>query len=130
MNNKGFAITSIIYGLMLLFVLVITSFLSILVGRNRRIDELVNSIYEDISYKAIEVKTTDFENENNSYVTEKRGLYYFEPNKCYVYLPKNVVLVTGAFKDSDKSQINEIYYNVGGDEKLEEYINIESLCLK
>ena len=47
-----------------------------------------------------------------------------------IYLPKNVVLVTGYFEDSDEAQKNIIYYNVGGGEKLEEYINIESLCLK
>ena len=51
MNNKGFAITGILYGLMLIFILALTSFLSILVGKNRRIDELEKSVYENLELK-------------------------------------------------------------------------------
>lgn len=55
MNNKGFAITGILYGLMLIFILALTSFLSILVGKNRRIDALTDSVYEKIKYETISI---------------------------------------------------------------------------
>ena len=90
MNNKGFAITSIIYGLMLLFIVIISSFLSILVGRNRRVDELVEGVYETVEYETINVTQADFENEHRAYVTKKRALYNFDINGevCLTYLPK------------------------------------------
>ena len=63
MNNKGFAITGILYGLMLIFILALTSFLSILVGKNRRIDELEKSVYENLELKK---ETYNFaDNEDN-----------------------------------------------------------------
>lgn len=55
MNNKGFAITGILYGLMLVFILALTSFLSILVGKNKRMDALTDSVYERIRYDTISV---------------------------------------------------------------------------
>ena len=118
MNNKGFAITSIIYGLMLLFVVIVTSFLSILVGKNRRFDELVEGVYDSLEYETIEVTINetknDFkENENTTYVTKKRALYNFKINnkECLVYLPRSVILITGAYKEPGNDDIkNKLYY--------------------
>jgi len=118
MNNKGFAITSIIYGLMLLFVVIVTSFLSILVGKNRRFDELVEGVYDSLEYETIEVTINetknDFtENENTTYVTKKRALYNFDINgeKCLTYLPRSVILITGEYKDPGNDSVkNNLYY--------------------
>ena len=110
MNNKGFAITSIIYGLMLLFVLAVTSFLSILIGRNRRMDALVEGVYDTVSYEEINVDIGMFSEETKTYVTDKKGLYKFDinGNECVVYLPKGVVLVDSNTKLFDGS--NDLYY--------------------
>lgn len=114
MNNKGFAITSIIYGLMLLFVVVLTSFLSVLVGRNRRIDALLESVYSSVVYEEI-VVTNDAFTTYNAYATEVKGLYLFEYNNCRVYLPKGVVIVTGEVKDVDDASVqNKLFYKENG----------------
>ena len=129
MNNKGFAITSIIYGLMLLFIVIITSFLSILVGRNRRMDILMDSVYDSI-YSEVSIDQSAFDNDNNSYVTQKRSLYRFNinGNMCNTFLPKNTVLVLGSFKDySDSSVANKLYFKVGGSEEVDDYKEV--ICL-
>lgn len=134
MNNKGFAITSIIYGLMLLFIVIITSFLSILIGKNRRMDKLVEGVYESLEYEQITVKSTAFENSKNAYVTKEKGLYYFEYNDCLVYLPKSVILVTDSYKREETSEATLYYYynynNVAnGGENLDDYKEITTSCM-
>ena len=136
MNNKGFAITSIIYGLMLLFIVIVTSFLSILVGRNRRMDELVEGIYDSLDYKQITVKSTAFDNSKNAYVTSEKGLYFFEYNDCLVYLPKSVILVKDTFKspfDVTSTPTLYYYYNynnvANGGENLDDYKKLTSSCM-
>ena len=134
MNNKGFAITSIIYGLMLLFVVIIASFLSILVGRNRRMDELVKGVHESVEYEIIEVTEADFENENSAYVTTKRALYKFDinGNKCKVYLPKNTILITGSFINSTNTEdANKLYFKINdGDASIDSYKELNTNCLE
>lgn len=128
MNNKGFAITSIIYGLMLLFIVTISSFLSILVGRNRRMDELITGVYETLEYEEITVTLADFDLEKKVYVTPKRGMYYFPDSDCNIFLPKSVVLITGATKLSgDESVKNKLYYNVNGNENVEDYKELKCI---
>ena len=133
MNNKGFAITSIIYGLMLLFIVIISSFLSILVGRNRRVDELVDGVYETVEYETINVTQADFENEHRAYITEKRGLYNFDINGevCLTYLPKSVILITGADKSPGEDAVaNKLYYKINdGDSSVDTYEELEYNCI-
>ena len=89
MNNKGFAITSIIYGLMILFVMVVSSFLSILVGRMNRMDELLEGVYETVGYEGIRVCdwcTNKFDEESKTFVTPKKGLYDIRVIVKYIYL--------------------------------------------
>lgn len=128
MNNKGFAITSIIYGLMLLFVVVVSSFLSILIGRNRRIDELIEGVYETLEFKENVVALTDFDLEKEVYVTPKRGMYYFSDSDCRAYLPKSVVLITGESKNPDDTSIKDkLYYSVNGSENVEDYKELKCI---
>lgn len=133
MNNKGFAISSIIYGLMLLFVLCVTSFLTILIGRNRRMDVLVKGVYDTVNYEEIQVDISMFSEETKTYVTEKKGLYNFDINgsKCSVYLPKGVVLIDGNTKGIENS--NDLYYYYATDsndnkgENLDNYKKLECI---
>ena len=131
MNNKGFAITSIIYGLMILFVMVVSSFLSILVGRMNRMDELLEGVYETVGYEGIRVCdwcTNKFDEESKTFVTPKKGLYDIEGD-CKVYLPKDVVIVRGEIKyPNDEEKEGIFYYNLGGSENLEDYVEIH--CIK
>lgn len=126
MNNKGFAITGILYGLMLIFILALTSFLSILVGKNRRIDALIDNVYENIALNSI---TYDFseDEEDYKYTTLSMGLYTFNynSNTCNAYLPENTVVITSKAKNEVN---NKLYYKVGGSSNLEDFQELE--CLK
>lgn len=126
MNNKGFAITGILYGLMLVFILALTSFLSILVGKNKRMDALTDSVYESITLNSITYNFTEDE-EDYKYTTLSTGLYTFNYNSsiCSVYLPSNVVIITSNAK---KEVDNKLYYKVGGSSNLEDFKELE--CLK
>ena len=87
MNNKGFAITGILYGLMILFVIVITSFLAVVVGKSKRDSEVLNEVKSDLSLGSSEVVNWSKSNYANygwtyngyrySYVTQYRGLSTF-----------------------------------------------------
>ena len=44
LNNKGFAITSVLYGLLILFVMVTGSYLSILAAKKNRLDVITKDI--------------------------------------------------------------------------------------
>lgn len=47
LNNKGFAITVVLYGLLILFVILISSYLMILSARKSRTDSLIKDIEEN-----------------------------------------------------------------------------------
>lgn len=57
LNNKGFAITSVLYGLLILFVLLVGSYLVVLSVKKDRVEEMTNQIEEDYRDK--------INNENN-----------------------------------------------------------------
>lgn len=44
LNNKGFAITAVLYGLLILFVILVSSYLLVLSAKKDRVDDLVNEI--------------------------------------------------------------------------------------
>lgn len=139
MNNKGFAITSIIYGLMLLFILAVTSLLSILVGRNRRMDELVEGVYDSLKYPEFNITYSETDNKfsidgvvqtnEGILITEKRGKYDFSSlgtsyANCVLYLPKNVVITTSEFKTIGTG-LTKLYYSIDGGEDIDNY---KELC--
>ena len=47
LNNKGFAITSVLYGLLILFVVLVGTYLMILSAQKNRVDTLVEGIEEN-----------------------------------------------------------------------------------
>lgn len=47
LNNKGFAITGILYGLLILFALLVASYLTILTARKNRLDGIISDIEEE-----------------------------------------------------------------------------------
>lgn len=59
LNNKGFAITGILYGLLILFAIMVASYLTILVARKNRLDSIISDNEEE--YYSI------IEKENNTY---------------------------------------------------------------
>lgn len=47
LNNKGFAITGILYGLLILFALLVASYLTVLTARKNRLDGIITDIEEE-----------------------------------------------------------------------------------
>ena len=134
MNNKGFAITGILYGLMILFVIVITSFLAVVVGKSKRDNEVLNNVKESLLLNSSEtVYWSKFNYANYgwtyngyrySYVTDRRALYTFE-NADYdtcvsMYLPKGTVVII----DSE----GRLSYSLYGSENEAEFKEMSDSC--
>ncbi len=51
LNNKGFAITSVLYGLLILFVLLTSTYLSMLTAKKNNIDKVTEDIEEAYNQK-------------------------------------------------------------------------------
>ena len=47
LNNKGFAITSVLYGLLILFVVLKSTYLAILSSKKNNIDKITEDLEED-----------------------------------------------------------------------------------
>lgn len=47
LNNKGFAITSVLYGLLILFVVLTSTYLVILSSKKNNIDKITEDLEED-----------------------------------------------------------------------------------
>lgn len=127
MNNKGFAITGILYGVLLLFLMVLISLLSVLVFRLNRFTTLVDEVSGDMEMKkdntathissSITTVNTSITN-NNYFQTPYRGKYTFtiitihETRECYAYLPKNIVLEIKSnrikYKEADSSGLIDL----------------------
>lgn len=50
LNNKGFAITSVLYGLLILFVVMMSSYLTVLSAKKNRIDTITKEIEDDYNF--------------------------------------------------------------------------------
>lgn len=94
MNNKGFAITGIIYTLFLLFLTILLSVLSIL---NRYQTMMVNSTKDiETTYEGTLINEENII--NNLTITKAKGKYIFDVelidgtiiNNCYSYLDKGI----------------------------------------
>ena len=44
LNNKGFAITAVLYGLLILFVFLVGSYLTVLTAKKNRVDKITEEI--------------------------------------------------------------------------------------
>lgn len=46
-NNKGFAITAVLYGLLILFVILVSSYLVVLSAKKDRVEEITKDIEQE-----------------------------------------------------------------------------------
>lgn len=51
LNNKGFAITTVLYGLLILFVILVSSYLLVLSARKNRIDKIIENAETEYNEK-------------------------------------------------------------------------------
>ncbi len=89
LNNKGFAITSILYGLLILFALLVASYLAILTSRKNRLDDIIENIekeynenFNETLYTVTIVQRTDTTTtlETATVNSENSYSYVFNPN--------------------------------------------------
>jgi len=95
LNNKGFAITSVLYALLILFVLLVGSYLTILVARKNRQDKITSQIENKyyFSHTSNEITIDDI----STFKAPYTGKYIinYEGNTeddCYIYLAKDSTL--------------------------------------
>ena len=108
LNNKGFAITGILYTILVLFLLLLSSLLLMLTTRINRLIKLTDDINKEVeNNNIISIGKYDSDSNQNKmsnpidgnkyFITSYRGKYEFKINnnfdKCYSYLPENTLLV-------------------------------------
>ncbi len=81
LNNKGFAITGILYGLLILFALLVGSYLTILTARKNRLDGIVENIENeyngnDKAKKTLTQTITDLYNNAQKTPAKNNGITY------------------------------------------------------
>lgn len=82
LNNKGFAITAVLYGLLILFVILIGSYLTLLATKKNRLDSITSDVESKYELgDCIEVNN----NISYPYYAPHTGKYVFEKN-CIKYL--------------------------------------------
>lgn len=80
MNNKGFAITTILYGALILFILLFVSLMGILATYKGNLEKLVENTNGARDKVTIKPSSEPFE------TVSKRGLYCDNANNCK-YVP-------------------------------------------
>lgn len=116
LNNKGFAITAVLYGLLILFVLLVGSYLLVLSAKKNRVDTITNDIEQEY---LIDVKLN---NHTFPLTIPKEGIYTFSltDNEGNVY--SNCTL-------AEKLNANDIIVFDSGLKKDNEYLDfVEQEC--
>ena len=97
LNNKGFAITAVLYGLLILFVVLVSSYLTVLSARKNRTDTLIEEIKNGYIEKqnsisgeyVVIVKVTD----TNKVALDNATINGTENNKAEFIAKDNTVTV-------------------------------------
>lgn len=91
LNNRGFAITAVLYGLLILFLLLFLGMIRILNTERKRMEKISDEIDKSIvNMEKIDINSGI--SEGGIYVTPYRGKYVFkitgdETKEYYMYLP-------------------------------------------
>lgn len=92
LNNRGFAITAVLYGLLILFLLLFLGMIRILNTERKRMEKISDEIDKSIvNMDKIDINSGEI-SEGGIYVTPYRGKYVFKINgdetkEYYMYLP-------------------------------------------
>lgn len=123
LNNKGFAITSVLYGLLILFVSLVGTYLAVLLSKMNRLNNISEDINEKYGFNTCLNKEengncTEIKSDSpviscyGSYTAEYTGKYIFiddSENKCITYLKKGKIYENTKdliFTDSEKCSYN------------------------
>lgn len=109
LNNKGFAITSVLYGLLILFVFLLASYFTVLTAKKNRLDIITKEIEDDYYFN---IKKEVNETISYPYDVLYTGKYVFN-NDCVKYLYAGNKLTN----NDCGTTLKEIYYH--GDDSNE-----------
>ena len=93
LNNRGFAITAVLYGLLILFLLLFLGMIRILNTERKRMEKISDEIDKSIvNMEKIDINSSNEISEGGIYVTPYRGKYVFKitgdtSKEYYMYLP-------------------------------------------
>lgn len=93
LNNRGFAITAVLYGLLILFLLLFLGMIRILNTERKRMEKISDEIDKSIvNMEKIDINSSNEISEGGIYVTPYRGKYVFNitgdgTKEYYMYLP-------------------------------------------
>lgn len=93
LNNRGFAITAVLYGLLILFLLLFLGMIRILNTERKRMEKISDEIDKSIvNMEKIDINSGNVISEGGIYVTPYRGKYVFNitgdtSKEYYMYLP-------------------------------------------
>ncbi|MGN1311769.1 MAG: hypothetical protein ACI4U4_02005 [Bacilli bacterium] len=87
LNNKGFAITSVLYGLLILFVVFTGTYLSLLGAKKNKLDKITEDIEKKYDFN---IPLSENEPIEDTYTAPYTGKYTFD-NTCIRYLYKGNV---------------------------------------
>lgn len=99
MNNKGFAITSILYGLLVMFLLIVVGTLGILSNQKKMMEELIDG--DSGARDIVSLKTIELTSEMFPYSTSERALYVYNGCKKYFDSGETISLI-----QMDINQVN------------------------
>ena len=118
LNNKGFAISAILYTLLILFTLTLISLITGLNSRNRILEKSIETIERKYNWNC---KYKDDENDPvskdipNIKITDFRGKYIFandtSTTECYTYLNKSTNITDPRELDFTTSECNTMKNN-------------------
>lgn len=116
LNNRGFAITSVLYGLLILFVLLTGSYLSILGAKKNRLDVITRDIEERYAFEN-KLDGSSITISGGSFEAPCVGKYTFDNDDKSVYLYKGK---TYKISDFGATSIKEVWcQGSGSNEKIE-----------
>lgn len=107
MNNKGFAITSILYGLLMMFLIIIVGTLGTLANQKRLMEELIDGdkgAREIVGIKSIE--TDDYDNVNSSSTIISNREEIKEALQNYVVSTAKSYLWNQEYSDYDQGNLD------------------------
>lgn len=117
LNNKGFAITSVLYGLLILFVSLVGTYLAVLVSKMNRLNNISDDINDKYGFNA----KLDVNQIITSYTAKYTGKYVFTINNdltCISYIAAGTII--------DK-QFNNITFTTKDCNNIKGYVEFASL---
>lgn len=106
LNNKGFAITTVLYGLLIIFVLMTSSYFTVLIAKKNRVEKITDEIEKEYYFNTEKSVNSNI---NYPYTAPYTGKYIFN-NNCYKYFYNGSVISS----NSCGNYLVKIYYH-GGD---------------